>query len=343
MPATSYSRSSRPVERPAGLAQQQVDKEVAGLGLVVVVRVGAAWFAALAAAISARSALISASSAARSSSLGRRAASAASRALTVSAKRRPISCNCANVVAGTCASRGSASMRNAASGLGSVSIGAGEPIGDVEEFAQRACGLRTRHRLAVRRGVAGVLDEARLDGERAADQRLESSVRREGGERRIVGVPEGAVVPVEPVDRGLQSQPSVERGGARIGLREILRARRVTEDVGKLGLQEGELRHRRVRGSIERRLYHSSPRNARCWSEANSASSWARWCAVLVEQVGHGQEALHENREFLFVWLDYRQLPKIFKIDSTLRNPLHVSREARAARVRTVAEQYRIR
>ena len=40
----------------------------------------------------------------------------------------------------------------------------------MEEFAQAAGRLSGRDRLAVRCGVAGVLDEARLDGERSADQ-----------------------------------------------------------------------------------------------------------------------------------------------------------------------------
>ena len=113
----------------------------------------------------------------------------------------------------------------------------------MEEFAQAACGLSGRHRLAVRGGVAGVLHEARLDGERAADQRLEARLGEQRGQRRVVGVLQRAVVPVEPADGGLQRQPAIERRAARIGMRQRLGARGMPENVGKFGLQEGELRH----------------------------------------------------------------------------------------------------
>ena len=136
-------------------------------------------------------------------------------------------------------------MRKVASagGFAPARVGAREPIGEVEELAQAAGGLSGRHRLAVRGGVAGVLHEARLDGERAADQRLEARLGEQRGQRRVVGVLQRAVVPVEPADGGLQRQPAVERRAARIGMRQRLGARGVPENVGKLGLQEGELRH----------------------------------------------------------------------------------------------------
>ena len=127
--------------------------------------------------------------------------------------------------------------------LRAAGVGARKPIGDVKEFAQAAGGLSGRHRLAVRGGVAGVLHEARFDGERAADQRLEARLGQQCGQRRVVGVLQRAVVPVEPADGGLQRQPAVERCAARIGMRQRLGARGVTENVGKFGLQEGELRH----------------------------------------------------------------------------------------------------
>src|SRR5258708_17503155 len=53
---------------------------------------------------------------------------------------------------------------------------------------------------------------------------------------------------VEPADSGLQRQPTVERRGARIGMRQRLGARGRPENVGEFGLQEGELRHGSVRG-----------------------------------------------------------------------------------------------
>ena len=157
-------------------------------------------------------------------------------------------------------------------------IGAREPIGDVEEFAQAACGLSGRHRFAVRGGVAGVLHEARLDRERAADQRLEARLGEQRGERRVVRVFQRAIVAVEPADGGLQRQPAVERRAARIGMRQGLGPRGMPENVGKFGLQEGELRHaagpRAWFASIHRRLYHSSPRKARCCREAKSSCNF---------------------------------------------------------------------
>ena len=102
-------------------------------------------------------------------------------------------------------------------GLGAARIVVGEPIGDVEELAQAGRRLRGRNRLAVGGGVAGVLDEARLGRKRAADQRLERRFGEMRGERRLVGILQRPVVPVEPLDRGLQRQPAVERRGARVG------------------------------------------------------------------------------------------------------------------------------
>src|SRR5262249_11755291 len=58
--------------------------------------------------------------------------------------------------------------------FGTFRVGAYEPIGEVEELAQAARRLAGGHLLAVDGGVAGVLHEARLDRERAADQRLEA-------------------------------------------------------------------------------------------------------------------------------------------------------------------------
>ena len=162
-------------------------------------------------------------------------------------KRRATSCNCASVVAAHL--RHARQRLDAEGGIGRrlrpARIGAREPIGEVEELAQAARGLAGRHLLAVRGGVAGVLHEARLDGERAADQRLEARLGEQRGQRRVVGVLQRAVVPVEPADGGLQRQPAVERRAARIGMRQRLGARGVPEDVGKFGLQEGELRHGR--------------------------------------------------------------------------------------------------
>jgi hypothetical protein len=79
--------------------------------------------------------------------------------------------------------------------LRALRVGAGEPIGDVEELAQAAGGLAGRHLLAVDGGVAGVLHKARLDRESAAEERLEARLGKQRGKRRVVGVVQRGIVP----------------------------------------------------------------------------------------------------------------------------------------------------
>jgi hypothetical protein len=97
----------------------------------------------------------------------------------------------------------------------------------------------------MRCGVAGVLDEARLGGDRLSDQGPEGRLGKVCRQRRLERVFQGAVVAKKPVDRGFQREPSIERRGTRIGMGEILRPRRMRKDVGEFVFQEGELRHRR--------------------------------------------------------------------------------------------------
>ena len=63
---------------------------------------------------------------------------------------------------------------------------AGEPIGEMKEFAERRARLRRRDRLAMRGRIADVLDEARLDGKRPADERLKARLRQIGGEIGLI-------------------------------------------------------------------------------------------------------------------------------------------------------------
>ena len=129
--------------------------------------------------------------------------------------------------------------------LRAARIGAREPVGDMEEFAQAGGRLSGRDRFAMRCGVAGVLDEARLGGERLSDQGPEGRLGKVCRQRRLERVFQGAVVAKKPVDRGFQREPSIERRGTRIGMGETLRPRRMRKDVGEFVFQEGELRHRR--------------------------------------------------------------------------------------------------
>lgn len=88
--------------------------------------------------------------------------------------------------------------------LRATRIIARKPIGDVEEFTQAACGLPSRHRFAVHCGVTGVLHEARLDSERAANQCLKTWLGKQCGQRWVVGILQCTIVPVKPADGGLQ-------------------------------------------------------------------------------------------------------------------------------------------
>ena len=236
----------------AGFAQQQVDEQIAGLGLAIIVRIGGGLVGGLDGRDLAlqRSDLGFERGAAFLADLARKFGRLArlDRLLEAAADllqlRQRLRRHLGKTRQRLDAERG---IRR---GLRAARIIAREPIGDVEEFAQAGRGLGGGNCLAVRGSVAGVLDEARLDRKRAPDQRLERGLGEMGGERRLVGVLQRPVMPVQPLDRGLQRQPAVERGGARIGMGEIFRPRGVGEDVGEFGLQKGELRHRQVSPSL---------------------------------------------------------------------------------------------
>ena len=195
-------------------------------------------FAAFAAATSARSAASSASSAARCVSLASRCCSASSRALTLSAKRaqlpavalrwRPRLASCAAALA---------ARRPDRAWLRPARVGPGQPIGEMEQLAQRGDRLVGRHgpRL-VHRHVAEVLDDPRLGDERAPDERSERRFMDACRERGLVRVSQAAVALVEPPDRDLERKPGVEARGTRIGKRQALRLR--TRDGGCVEIGE---------------------------------------------------------------------------------------------------------
>ena len=68
-----------------------------------------------------------------------------------------------------------------------------------------------------------------------------------GGEGGFVGALQRAVVLVEPEDRRLEREPGIEGRAARVRMDESLGPRRMADDVGELGIEEGELRHSAIR------------------------------------------------------------------------------------------------
>ena len=114
----------------------------------------------------------------------------------------------------------------------------------MKEFAQRGDRALPRHGPGFVDGrIAEVLDDPRLGDERRADQLLERRFVDARGERRVVRVAQARLVAIEPLHHPFQGEAGVEAGGARIGMREGFRPRRMLVDGGKFGGEEGELRH----------------------------------------------------------------------------------------------------
>jgi hypothetical protein len=159
----------------------------------------------------------------------------------------------------------------------------------MEELTQAGRGLRRRYGLAVRGGVAGVFDEARLDRERLPDQRPEARLGEMGGKRRLERVLQRPVTAVQPKNGRLQRQPAIESGGTRIGKGKSLRLGNVRKNVGKFGFEESELRHRRRKAYSAASISSMSLRSIvltksftdmpRAWArrERKASTSGSRW------------------------------------------------------------------
>ena len=123
-------------------------------------------------------------------------------------------------------------------------VGPGEPIGYVEELAQRCPRVSLRHgAVAVHRAVAERVDHPGLAEHRLACGLLEARLVDQRREVVLIGQPERRVVLVGPVHRQLQRAPGVEAGRPRIGVDGGLGFRRGVEHRWPFALEEGELAH----------------------------------------------------------------------------------------------------
>ena len=119
-----------------------------------------------------------------------------------------------------------------------------EPVGHVEELAQRRQRVRFRHGAgAVHRTVAERVDYPGLAEHRLACGLLEARLVDQRREIVLIGQPERRVVLVGPARRQLQRAPGVEAGRPRIGVDGGLGFRRGVEHRRPLALEEGELAH----------------------------------------------------------------------------------------------------
>ena len=123
-------------------------------------------------------------------------------------------------------------------------VGPGEPVGHVEELAQRRQRISLRHRaVAVHRSVAERVDHPGLTEHPFACGQLEARVVDQRREVVLIGQTERRVVLVGPAHHQLQRAPGVEAGRPRIGVDGGLGFRRGVEHRRPLALEEGELAH----------------------------------------------------------------------------------------------------
>ena len=119
-----------------------------------------------------------------------------------------------------------------------------EPVGHVEELAQRRQRVRFRHRaVAVHRAVAERVDHPGLAEHRLACGLLEARLVDQRREVVLIGQPERHVVFVGPTHRQFQRAPGVEATRSRVGVDGRLGFRRGVEHRRPLALEEGELAH----------------------------------------------------------------------------------------------------
>ena len=121
-------------------------------------------------------------------------------------------------------------------GVGLAGVGAGEPVGEVEEFADGGEGVGFGDGFGgVDGDVAEVFDGFDFGDEGGAGELLELGVEDVGGEVVAVGRGEPGVVAVDPVDGEFEGAAGVEAGGAGIGVEEGFGFGGGDVDFGPLG------------------------------------------------------------------------------------------------------------
>jgi hypothetical protein len=99
--------------------------------------------------------------------------------------------------------------------------------------------------------VAHLLDHPRLLENRLRQQVLEAGFVQQCAEALVVGHPQGAVVPVKPVDHRLQREAGMEAGGARIAHDVAFRLGGCLRDGAEVIREEGEVAHDRSKFAVE--------------------------------------------------------------------------------------------
>ena len=119
-----------------------------------------------------------------------------------------------------------------------------EPVGHVEELAQRRQRVCFRHRaVAVHRAVAERVDYPGLAEHRLACGLLEARLVNQRREVVLIRELEGWIVLVGPVHCQLERAPGVEARRARVGVSRSFGLRRRLEHGGPFAPEEGELAH----------------------------------------------------------------------------------------------------
>jgi hypothetical protein len=130
-----------------------------------------------------------------------------------------------------------------------AAIGAGEPVGHMEQLAYGDQRVVVRDRaLAVHGAVAERVDDACLAEHRFARRLLETRLVDQRREIVLIRQLERRVVLVRPGDRQFQRPACVEAGAARVGVRRRLGSACRFQHGGPLTFQERELAHRRPSG-----------------------------------------------------------------------------------------------
>lgn len=233
-------------QRPAGLAQQQVDKGVARLGLVVIVRIGPGLIGGLGGGH------LGLQAPDLGLQFGARVLGFQPFGLGLLARLDLLhiaSCRFLKLAQFQRIDAGRARQSVGGKGQGgrrlfAFGIGMDQPVADMKQLAHDGEGALALNRPRVMHGaIAQILDQLGLGDDAVAGQGAEARLMDQRGQCLFIGFFQRPVVGIEPLDGGFQRQPPVETGGARIVQRRRLGLARMVMDCGEFRRKEGELRH----------------------------------------------------------------------------------------------------